>query len=100
LQSKGFGFEVVTNQKDFIAKLADYDEAWIISNKVLDDTTTAVCIFIPVLQEEVLTPCLGAVYRRGREVPRGWLWSVLVGRQPPMDCPSQSHPEETFPHCC
>lgn len=40
LKSKGFQFETVSNQKEFISKIHDFDEAWIISNKVLDTTTT------------------------------------------------------------
>lgn len=42
LKSKGFEFEVVTTQKDFIAKLQNFQQAWIISNKALDNSTTAV----------------------------------------------------------
>jgi len=40
LKSKGFEFDVVQTQKDFITKLGNYQEAWIISNQSLDDTTT------------------------------------------------------------
>jgi len=40
LKTKGFEFEVVTTQKDFIAKLQNFHEAWIISNKALDNTST------------------------------------------------------------